>query len=213
MKILIADPYPVVRIGLKHHLKQLGDVSFIEAGSVTDTIAALSANPDVDLVLSDLIFSSDDTDRFRCLRGIRQTNPNVPVVIFSVIESREVVLRSIDLGAMGYIPKSFVEADIVAVVRRVLDGETWVPTKLLQRSEADGSSEPRPTFGKSDAVAALTHRQTEVFSLLSQGKSNRQIASSLGVSEHTVRVHMSAILKTLGLKNRTQAAILASQVN
>ncbi len=212
MKILIADAHPVVRVGLKHHLKQLGDVSFIEAGSAVDAIAALSANADVDLVLSDLIFSPGETDRFQSLRGLRRTNPNVPVIIFSVLESRDVVLKSIDLGAMGYVPKSLAEADIMAIVRRVLDGETWVPTKLLQQAEPDRPSDPLPSLGQSDAVATLTSRQKEVFDLLAQGRSNRQIASSLGVSEHTVRVHMSAILKTLGLKNRTQAAILASQV-
>ena len=212
MKILIADAHPVVRVGLKHHLKQLGDVSFVEAGSVADAIAALSANPDTDLVLSDLIFSPDETDRFQCLRGLRRTDPDVPIIIFSVLESRDVVLRSIDLGAMGYVPKSFAEADIIAIVRRVLDGETWLPTKLLQQSGPDRASDLRPVLGNSNAVAALTNRQKEVFDLLAQGRSNRQIASSLGVSEHTVRVHMSAILKTLGMKNRTQAAILASQV-
>ncbi len=212
MKILIADAHPVVRIGLKHHLKQLGDVAFVEAGTGDDAVAALSANRDVTLVICDLAPEGSATDRFKCLRGLRKTNAQVPIIVFSVHEARDIVLKSIDLGARAYLPKSFEEADIIAAVRRVLDGETWVPTRLLQQPATQPELEQQPSLGHSEAVSALTDRQKEVFDLLSQGRSNRQIAASLGVSEHTVRVHMSAILKTLGLKNRTQAAIMASNV-
>ncbi len=212
MKILIADAHPVVRVGLKHNLNQLGNVLFLESGSGSDAVTTLTANPDIDLVVTDLVFPADKADRSQYLRALLEANPNVPIIIFSVLESRDVVLKSIHLGAMGYVPKSFAEADIIAVVRRVLDGETWIPTELLQRSEPERTVDPPLSLDQSEAIAALTDRQKEVFDLLANGRSNRQIALSLGVSEHTIRVHMSAILRTLGLKNRTQAAILASQL-
>ena len=213
MKILVADAHPVVRAGLKHNLKHLGNVSFLEAGSEQEATEALASEPSINLVISDLVFGAESGDRFRVLKALRQANRNVPIVVFSILESREVVLKSIDLGAMGYIPKSLSEADILAVIRRVLDGETWVPTKLLQQSERTRSTDTEPPLSHTESISALTDRQKEVFDLLAQGRSNRQIAASLGVSEHTIRVHMSAILKTLGLKNRTQAAILASQAS
>ncbi len=213
MKILVADAYPVVRAGLKHNLKHLGDVTFVEAGSEHEAITTLAAEPNIDLVISDLVLGADGIDRFRILRALRNANRNVPIIVFSVLESRDVVLKSIDLGAMGYIPKSLSEDDIQAVIRRVLDGETWVPTKLLQQPEPARRDDTQPPLSHPESISDLTDRQKEVFDLLAQGRSNRQIAASLGVSEHTIRVHMSAILKTLGLKNRTQAAILASQIN
>ena len=86
-------------------------------------------------------------------------------------------------------------------------------TKLLQQTKPAQVADAKPPLSRPESISALTDRQKEVFDLLAQGRSNRQIAASLGVSEHTIRVHMSAILKTLGLKNRTQAAILASQAN
>ena len=102
MKILIADAHPVVRIGLKHHLKQLGDVAFVEAGTGDDAVAALSANRDVTLVICDLAPEGSATDRFKCLRGLRKTNAQVPIIVFSVHEARDIVLKSIDLGARAY---------------------------------------------------------------------------------------------------------------
>lgn len=211
MKILTADDHWVVRAGLKHILRDLDGAEIIEASNFADTIAAGAKHADLDLIILDLLMPGNTP--FAGLQEVREALPKVPIIVFSIIESREEVLRSIDLGAMGYISKATKGDEIIAIIRRVLAGEIWVPKELLTQSTPTVMQE-RMHFEtdarKASSIEDLTNRQREVFDLLSQGKSNRHIALDLGVSEHTVRVHMTAILRALDVENRTQAAVLAA---
>ena len=212
MKILIADDHWVVRAGLRHVLDELDATEIMEAASFPDAVAALKDNQDINLVILDLLMPGNSP--FAGLQEVRQQLPTVPVIVFSILESRDDVLRAIDLGAMGYVAKSTAGSEIVEIVRRVMAGEIWIPKDLLtQPATAGAMQEPltyEPEGRHAHSIEDLTGRQREVFELLAQGKSNRQIADDLGVSEHTVRVHMTAILRSLGVENRTQAAVLAA---
>ncbi len=212
MKILIADDHWVVRAGLGHVLSELDKTTILEAASFPEATDLLKENQDTNLVILDLLMPGNSP--FSGLQEVRQQLPTVPVIVFSILESRDDVLRAIDLGAMGYIAKSTGGKEIVDIIRRVMAGEIWVPKDLLTQSTAAGAmQEPlayEPEGRHAHSIEDLTGRQREVFELLSQGKSNRQIAVDLGVSEHTVRVHMTAILRSLGVENRTQAAVLAA---
>jgi len=192
-------------------LRDLDDPEVIEVADFPAAMQAAEQHPDLDLVILDLLMPGNTP--FSGLQELRDALPTVPVIIFSIIESREEVLRSIDLGAMGYISKSTTGKEIVNIIRRVLAGEIWIPKNLLTQSSPTVMQE-RMHFetdaNKASSVEELTNRQREVFDLLSHGKSNRNIALDLGVSEHTVRVHMTAILRALRVENRTQAAVLAA---
>ncbi len=211
MKVLVADDHWIVRAGLKHLLVELDDVSVIEAANFEQAMDAAAANPDLDLVLMDLLMPG--ASPFAGLQGLLDKVPSVPVIVISVLDTREDVLRAIEVGAMGFTSKKASGEEILAVIKRVLAGEIWVPSDLVARSRTGVGEVPhlKTVEPRGKPIAALTGRQREVFNLLAQGKSNRQIAHDLGVSEHTVRVHISAILKTLDVENRTQAAVLAAE--
>ncbi len=212
MKILIADDHWVFRAGLKHLVEGLEDeVSVVEADSFEDAARLASEHKDLDLIILDLLMP--DSDPFTGLRELRETVPTVPVVVLSVLEQRRDVIRAIELGAMGYIPKAATGDEIIKALQHVLDGDIFVPRALLdtriKRAPAADVS-PAAQADSRRLVETLTQRQREVFDLLAQGKSNPEIARELGVSAHTVRIHISAILRALGVSNRTQAAVLAA---
>ena len=213
MKVLVADDHWIVRDGLKHLLADLGGATIVEAANYDEAIAAVGQHRDLDLVLMDLMMPGSAP--FAGLQAMLNRLPTVPVIVLSVLDARDDVFRAIELGAMGYCSKKATGKDILSVVKRVMAGEIWVPRDLVARSRK--SSPGQQALSKAGAdrggnpIAALTERQREVFALLAVGKSNRRIAEDLGVSEHTVRVHISAILKALRVENRTQAAVLANE--
>ena len=211
MNVLVADDHWIVRAGIKHLLGELGKVSVVEAASYEEALEAAGSH-DLDLVLIDLMMP--DRAPFVGLQALIDLVPSVPVIVLSVLDTRDDVLRAIEIGAMGFVTKKASGEEILAVIERVLSGEIWVPRDLVARSRGGRDELPPPALAadsRTNPIAALTARQRQVFNLLAQGKSNRQIARDLGVSEHTVRVHISAILKTLHVENRTQAAVLAAE--
>ncbi len=212
MKILVSDDHWVIRAGLKHLLTSVDGTEVLEAADFPATTKALKDHPDINLVILDLLMPGNTP--FAGLQEARRQLSTVPIIIFSVLESRDDVLRTIDLGAMGYISKSTPGTDILDIITRVMAGEIWVPKNLLTQPSGEGAMQDTLAYEaqsrQAHSIEDLTGRQREVFELLSQGKSNRQIAGDLGVSEHTVRVHMTAILRSLGVENRTQAAVLAA---
>ena len=212
MKVMMADDHWVFRAGLKHLLKRLDkDVTIIEASSISETIQLVSENEDLDLILLDLVMP--DSDHFAGLRELHGRFPKIPVVVLSVIENRADVIHAIELGAMGYIPKVATGDEILKALKSVMAGDIFIPRALLDPREKSYSDALPSVSGQGnvrDLVDTLTQRQREVFGLLAQGKSNPEIARELGVSAHTVRIHISAILRALGVSNRTQAAVMAA---
>lgn len=213
MKVLIADDHPIVRTSMKHVLGSLqSDVDIHEAESFGDAAAAISANGAFDLVLLDLLMP--DMGPVDGLRRIVQGAGETPVVVVSAIENRRDALQAIDAGAMGFIPKTVEHDEFLKMLRVVMDGGLCLPRTLSESAPGMGQNGPPPQlrFEDDSRLARLTRRQKQVLEQLAHGKSNLEIAEALGVSDKTIRFYISAILKTLNVKNRTQAALLAAEL-
>ena len=214
MKVLVADDHSVFRTGLKHVLKALDDeIKVVEAGSFQEAIDVLTKEQgQIDLVLVDLLMPG--MEPFEGLKAMNKEYPDVPLVVVSAVENRQDTLRAIDLGAMGYIPKTASGDEFLRLIKLVLDGEIVLPRMLMGRKDVTKSllTPQQSSVGRGEQLEGLTKRQREVLALLARGKPNIEIAKDLGVSEKTVRFYISAILKSLKVSNRTQAALLAAGV-
>ena len=213
MKVLLLDNSWVCRAGLKPLLSQInGKAEVFEAGSFDDAKELASKHGDLRLVILDLL--SPNVGSLETIRALLDRVPQATIVVFSRVESRHDVLQAIELGAAGYIPKTASGEEIVRALKLVLSGEVYLPRMLL--SEAPRQGKEAASFMPTDAaprqaIANLTSRQRQVLGFLAQGMTNTKIANQLGLSENTVRIHISAILRTLDLDNRTQAALLAAE--
>lgn len=213
MKILSADDHSVFRQGLKTIVETFdSSAEFLEAESFTVALKMLKNSGAIDLVLLDLMMPG--MDAFEGLVAMRDAAPNTPIVIVSMIESRKDVLQAIELGAHGFIPKAADPAEMVEALRAVMAGQVYLPPALLLKTnDSKGVKQSTKTSRVSaeQRLSVLTGRQREVAELLGQGMTNAQIAENLGLSESTVRLHVSTILDKLDLSNRTQVALLAAQ--
>ena len=207
MKILVVDDHPLILAALHHVLKQLGaEVAVHEAASGAAGRELAAAHPDADLMLFDL--GLPGVDGFALLAELRERHPAIPAVVLSGSERREDVLRALDLGAMGYIPKSVANEVMLQALRLVLSGGVFLPPSAL----AAAAPAPAVPRGASPRDLALTDRQVEVFGLILQGRPNKLICRQLGLAEGTVKIHVAAILRSLGVHTRTQAVIEASRL-
>lgn len=201
MKILLADDHKLVRAGLVLVLKQMeSGVELFEAGSGREAVDMATANPDLDLVLMDL--DLPDGTGLEALTAINAHNGSMPVVILSAMEDQAMVSRAMELGARGFIPKSASGEVMVNSLRLVLSGGICLPPGHGEGAHGEESAE----------MPNLTHRQLEVLRLMAKGNSNKEIARDLGISENTVRVHISAIINALDATNRTEAAYSAMRL-
>jgi len=212
MKFLVADDHPLFRTSLKFLLKQLDqDAIVVEAGDFREAVDACGVSAPFDLVLLDLMMPS--MEPIEGLQAVVAAAPDAPVVVVSAIENRRDALQTIELGATGYIPKTVSEEQFLNMLRTVLAGGLCMPRQFSERQT--NISPPRGVdqgrFASAELLAGLTNRQRQVLALLAQGKSNIEIAGDLGVSDKTIRFYISAILKTLKVRNRTQAALIAAR--
>lgn len=207
MKLLVIDDHPVVRDGLAALLRQLGpEVAVLLAEGVSQGLGLADVHPDLDVVILDLAMPG--SDGFAALHEFGRLQPQLPVVVLSSSEDPRDVRRALASGALGYIPKSAPPRTILAAVQFVLAGNVYVPTLLAQdtatRDEAGDYSFPK-------SAVSLTSRQIDVLRLLCEGRSNKEIGRMLGVSQKTVKVHVTAIFKALNVANRVQAAAVADK--
>lgn len=212
MKILIADDHWMVRASLKQVMRRLRQrLDAFEAETFDEAIHLLSTHPDIDLVLIDLVMPG--FDEFTGLQRLRNQFPNVPVVVVSVHEDVEHVMRSVQYGVIGYIPKSSDGPEIEAALERVLAGEVSFPRRVIERSgtpaTAAAKNQDMPSAG---ALDTLTGREREVLSLLGRGLSVKRIAENLELSPQTVRVHLSNLMKKLNLADRSSTIHYAINV-
>ena len=204
--LLIADDHPLFRGALReavHGVFDRADVT--EAGTFEEVSEFLErGGRDVDLILLDL--SMPGARGFSGLMYLRAQYPSLPVVVVSANDDPAVIRRCMEFGASGFIPKTLGIEALRAAVARVLQGEVWTPpdVDLTRQSEAETAAIAR--------LATLTPQQVRVLMMLSGGLLNKQIAYELGVSEATVKAHVSAILQKLGVESRTQAVIAAGKI-
>ncbi len=208
--ILIADDHPLFRDAIKSAL--LGyinggpaNTTMIEAGDFNGAVEALDAQPDIDLLLLDLTMPG--ASGLSALVAMRASHPAVPVVIVSASDDPATVRRALDLGASGFISKSADTETIRASVQTVLDGEIAVPENIDLGSEHDPEVEDLI-----NRIRTLTPQQARVLGMLAEGLLNKQIAYELGVSEATIKAHVSAVLQKLNVDSRTQAVIRLSKI-
>ena len=206
--VLIADDHPLFRDALKLAVTQaVPGAQIIEADSVHSLFTALESHPDPELLLLDL--NMPGAQGFNALVQARSHFPAVPIVVISAREDRHIMHRALGHGAAAFVPKSASIDLIVAALRAVLSGDTWLPPSASQDNPASLDA------GEAEAtsrLAALTPQQFRVLSMLSAGLLNKQIAAELGVSEATVKAHVSAVMQKLGVTNRTQAVLLAQKL-
>jgi DNA-binding NarL/FixJ family response regulator len=227
MKVLLVDDHPLILSALQTVIKGLGDdVSVLGAGSASEARAALKRDAEFDLVLLDL--SLGDADGFEVLTELRATYPSLPVVVVSASDRTSDVIRAIDLGAMGFVPKRSSNEQLFDALRMVMSGGLYVPPMMLglDAQVSDGDTVPdvmRPVGTPSSQAdyqraplslesVGLTPRQSDVLALLLQGKPNKLIARELNVSVETVKDHVAAVLRALGVSSRTQAVLAVSQM-
>ena len=212
MRILIGDDHLLFREGLRRLLEQLSaDAEFVDASTFDEVLAsAASASTDIDLALIDL--QMPGWPGFRGIETLRGHLPKTPIVVVSASESVSDMKAAFEHGASGYIPKSSSVKVMLGALNLVFSGGVYVPpAALLSPDGADGAGLAQTPSGRY-GTASLTHRQWEVLNCLREGKSNKQIAYELGLSEGTVKIHVTAIFKSLGVKNRTQAVIAAAEL-
>lgn len=204
MKILIGDDHVLFREGLRRLLEQLKDSStFAEADSF-DELLSLAADEPFDLILTDLRMPG--WPGFEGIAALRERQPAAKVVVVSASEAHSDVRDSLENGAAGYIPKSSSVKIMLSALDLIFSGGIYVPATVLRDGLGPEASGPVPPSDPA-LEQLLTQRQREVLERLREGKSNKQIAHELGLSEGTVKIHMTAIFKSLGVRNRTQAAM------
>jgi len=212
MKILVIDDHALIREALCGVLKELKkDVTIAEAANWHRASQEIERGVDLDLILLDL--NLPDRDGFDILTEMRVRYPAVPVVVLSARQDPPSVAKALDLGALGFIPKSAPREVMLSALNLVFSGGMYIPPEILGRPEAvplESSVRPAgPERRKSVPDLGLTDRQMEVLALMMEGRSNKAICRALGLAEPTVKNHVTAILKALKAANRTEAVIAA----
>ena len=228
MKVLLVDDHPLILSALQSVILGLGEhVGVAGVGSAREARETLARGSDYDLVLLDLQLG--DADGFDVLAEFRNAYPALPVVVVSASDRASDVIRAIDLGAMGFVPKRASNETLFEALRMVMSGGIYVPPMTMaserepERPAGDtvpgvlrvvGQSASEPGFQAHAGIGSLglTPRQTDVLALLLKGQPNKLIARELGLSVETVKDHVAAVLRALNVSSRTQAVLAVSQM-
>ncbi len=205
MKILIADDHALFRDGLALRLEEIApDSAIIQASSFSQVFKIIKQENAIDVLILDV--EMQDKPWLESLKQIREYAPKMKIVVVSAAEDSRTIRSILATGACGYIPKRSETKVFDNALKLIFDGGTYVPPNLLDSAPVNNLS------GRSGGVKTLTNRQSQVLDLIAQGKSNKQIAYDMGVSESTVKLHINALLRSLHVNNRTQAVITAQKI-
>ena len=213
MRLLVIDDQALVREGLVRLLAQIeGQSEVLQADTFENALVLLEDSNDFDLVLLDLMLPG--IDGFAGLDVLRRRFPATPVIVVSAYDDTPTVNRVLGLGASGFIPKAFSGEELLAAVRKVLDGHIFRP--MGHQSSRIGNDTPlretnRFPAGVKPSEVGLTDRQAQVLALMVRGLSNRDIADQLKLSEGTVKIHATAIFRALDVSSRTQALVAVAR--
>jgi DNA-binding NarL/FixJ family response regulator len=210
MKILVVDDHALIREALRNVLKDLQcDAAVLEASDARQTMRLVEEHIDVELILLDLTLP--DRDGFSLLAELRECHPAVSLVVLSAHNDRANVVKALDLGAVGFIPKSAPREVMLSALRLVMAGGIYIPPEILAQPLSPPTPQPSTAKPSSPAELGLTARQVDVLALMMQGMSNKAICRVLDLAEPTVKNHVTAILKALKVTNRTEAVIAVSE--
>jgi DNA-binding NarL/FixJ family response regulator len=205
-RLVIADDHPLFRGAMREAISGLlKQVDIAEAGTFDDVVELLERGSEVDLVLLDLTMPG--VRGFSGLMYMRAQYPGVPVIVVSANDDPAAIRRCMEFGASGFIPKTLGVEAMRGAISRILSGGVWTPPDVDLSAGSDTD-----TTALMARLATLTPQQVRVLMMLSEGLLNKQIAYQLGVSEATVKAHVSAILQKLGVESRTQAVIAAAKI-
>jgi DNA-binding NarL/FixJ family response regulator len=206
-RVIIVDDHPLFRDALKQTLTSaFPGIVIAEAGTLEAVSDTLASDRDFDLVLLDL--KMPGVQGFSGLVFLRAQYPAVPIVVISASEEPHIIRRALDLGANGFIPKSASAETMRRALAVLLGGGIWTPEIAAVETSPDSEADRLAR-----RLATLTPQQVRVLMMLREGLLNKQIAHQLGVSEATIKAHVSAILQKLDVDSRTQAVIAASRID
>ncbi|MEE4279214.1 MAG: response regulator transcription factor [Halieaceae bacterium] len=212
-QILVADDHPMIREAIASAI-----TSSFEGATVAETEDLQGAhqyaedNPDTDLILLDL--NMPGMDGLNGIINLRTSYPDIPVVVLSAEEDKNVVLKAVTYGAVGFITKSMPREKITEAIRQILDGQIYLPPDIIRKGSdqgnkgADNGNRVDP-----ELISTFTRRQLLVFEHMAKGQSNKEIAYELNIAETTVKAHVSAILRKLGVHSRLKAILCARDIN
>jgi DNA-binding NarL/FixJ family response regulator len=218
MNILVIDDHTLIREALRGVLGELSqDANILEAPNYRQAARLLQERPDCTLILLDL--NLPDRNGFAVLTELRQRYPAVSVVVLSAFNDRDNVVKALNLGAMGFIPKSAERPVMLGALQLVLAGGTYIPLDILGH-QTPAAAKPLHVAGQSaptgpalsPAQLGLTERQIEVLAHMMRGMSNKAICRKLDLAERTVKNSVTAILKALGATNRTEAVVKVGEL-
>lgn len=217
MRILVADDHELFLKGLEFILSDLNkDIELVFAKSYTDIFNILKQDINFNLVLTDLAMPGANWEE--AIAKIHNTMPETPIIILSAVFDKEIVGKTIEMGVSGYIPKTSSNAVILSAVNLILSGGVYIPPELLNHKLPEEFNEFKQVVEQPESkspeekVKNLTPRQIDVLRCIAQGMSNKQIAHKLNLTEGTVKLHVTAILKILNVYNRTGAVMEATKL-
>lgn len=211
MKILVIDDHVLIRQAMQGVLKKVRrDAVLLEAPNYKEAKDILAVQPDIDFILLDL--NLPDSDGFSVFIELRERYPAIAIVVLSAEQNPAGVMKALELGARGYIPKS-AHADVIPnALRLIFSGGIYVPPEILARSGIRTNQNASEGQRRLPSDLGLTDRQVEVLALLMQGKNNKTICRMLNLAEPTVKNHVTAILKALQATSRTEAVFKANNL-
>lgn len=205
MKVLIADDHALFRDGLSMHLEQIDPQAIIfQAGSFSSAMKIVDDEKKLDLIIVDL--DMPDMHWEEGLAELKAKASGARFVVISATEDGKSIRKTLEKGISGYIPKRSDPKIMSGALKLILDGGTYLPPSILDVPSPSSALEGKGR-GKT-----LTNRQSQVLELVAQGMSNKQIAYEMGVSEATVKLHINALLRSIGATNRTQAVVTAQKM-
>ena len=210
-RILIADDHPLFREAIA---RVVGDgfpgSELLETADLDATLAVTADEEDLDLILLDL--NMPGMSGLTGLLQLRNEAPTIPVAIISVEEDKNVMLQAVSCGAVGFLTKSSPKEQLIKAIAQILEGNSYLPSEIM-RASAARAHEPNERSISAEQLETLTRKQIQVLERMTRGESNKMIAYNLNIAETTVKAHVSAILRKLGVSNRVQAILSASDID